>query len=170
MLLDSDLVGFYGTTTSGLNQAIKRNSEQFPEDFAFQLTAAEIDSLQSRNVIAKSEREGRRSQPWAFYGTGGSMLSSVRKPPTAARVNVEITRAFIQLCKLMATPGDLVEQLTSLANTVQWYDNQIKVIHQVLQPLLEKPRGESKRSNASSRCSPSFSGVTHHAMGRLSTE
>jgi hypothetical protein len=39
----------------------------------------------------------------------------------------------------MATPGELVEQLTKLAETVQLPDGQIKVISQVLQQMLEKP-------------------------------
>jgi hypothetical protein len=36
----------------------------------------------------------------------------------------------------MATPGELVEQLTKLAEAVQLHDDQIKVINQVLQQML----------------------------------
>jgi len=39
----------------------------------------------------------------------------------------------------MATPGELVEQLTNLAQSVQWHDEQIQTIRQVLQQMLEKP-------------------------------
>jgi hypothetical protein len=39
----------------------------------------------------------------------------------------------------MATPGELVEQLMRLAETVQLHDNQIKTIAQVLNQLMEKP-------------------------------
>ncbi len=45
------------------------------------------------------------------------MLSSVLKSPTAVRVNIEIMRAFVRLRRLMATPGDLVEQIRKLAET-----------------------------------------------------
>ncbi|MCH8922849.1 MAG: ORF6N domain-containing protein [Planctomycetes bacterium] len=38
VVLDSDLARLYEVTTKSLNQAVKRNSERFPEDFAFQLT------------------------------------------------------------------------------------------------------------------------------------
>ena len=67
------------------------------------------------------------------------MLSSVLKSPTAVRVNIEIMRTFVRLRRLMATPGELVEQLTKLAETVQLHDDQIKVISQVLQQMIEKP-------------------------------
>jgi hypothetical protein len=73
------------------------------------------------------------------------MLSSVLNSPTAARVNVEIMRTFVRLRRLMATPGELVEQLTKLAETVQWHDDQIKVIREVLQQMLERPEQPKRR-------------------------
>ena len=41
VMLDADLAELYGVETRALNQAVKRNAERFPEDFMFQLTAAE---------------------------------------------------------------------------------------------------------------------------------
>jgi hypothetical protein len=67
------------------------------------------------------------------------MLSSVLKSPTAVLVNIEIMRTFVRVRRLMATPGELVEQLTKLADTVQLHDDQIKVISQVLRQMIEKP-------------------------------
>jgi hypothetical protein len=54
------------------------------------------------------------------------MLSSVLNSPTAVRVNIEIMRAFVRLRRLMSTPGELVQQLTKLAETVQLHDHQLK--------------------------------------------
>jgi hypothetical protein len=42
VILDADLARLYGVNTKVLNQAVKRNAERFPEDFAFQLTAVEL--------------------------------------------------------------------------------------------------------------------------------
>jgi hypothetical protein len=39
--LDAELAALYGATTARLNQQVRRNLERFPEDFMFQLTAAE---------------------------------------------------------------------------------------------------------------------------------
>jgi len=38
VVLDADLARFYGVTTTALNQAVKRNLDRFPRDFAYQLT------------------------------------------------------------------------------------------------------------------------------------
>ncbi len=73
------------------------------------------------------------------------MLSSVLRSPTAVKVNIEIMRTFVRLRRLMATPGELVEQLTKLAESVQLHDDHIKVITQVLQQMLEKPEPPKRR-------------------------
>ena len=73
------------------------------------------------------------------------MLSSVLKSPTAVRVNIEIMRAFVRLRRLMATPGDVVEQIRKLAEAVQLHDNDIKLISRVLQQMIEKPITTQRR-------------------------
>jgi hypothetical protein len=78
----------------------------------------------SQIVISSSGYGGRRKLPWVFTEQGVAMLSSVLK----SRVNIEIMRTFVRLRRLMATPGELVEQLTKLAETVRLHDDQIKVI------------------------------------------
>jgi hypothetical protein len=42
VLLDADLAWLYGVETRALNQAVKRNLDRFPEEFAFPLTRDEI--------------------------------------------------------------------------------------------------------------------------------
>lgn len=56
------------------------------------------------------------------HGAGRRHASSVLGSPTAVCVNIEIMRAFVRLRRLLATPGELVEQLTKLAKTVQLHD------------------------------------------------
>ena len=79
-----------------------------------------------------------------FTEHGVAMLSSVLRSPTAVRVNIEIMRAFVRIRRLLATPGELVAQLTKLAETVQLHDEQIQEILHVLEKMLEpldKPKG-----------------------------
>ena len=45
VMLDSDLARLYQVLTKNLNLAVRRNSERFPEDFMFQLTSEEAESL-----------------------------------------------------------------------------------------------------------------------------
>ncbi len=47
VMLDIDLAALYGVTTSALNQAVKRNQDRFPDDFMFQLSWDETQSVAS---------------------------------------------------------------------------------------------------------------------------
>jgi hypothetical protein len=62
VLLAADLAALYGVSTKALNQAVKRNSDRFPANFMFQLTAQEWNALRSQTVTSKSSEPGTRSQ------------------------------------------------------------------------------------------------------------
>lgn len=51
VMLDFDLAVMYDIETRALKQAVKRNLDRFPEDFMFELTKSEYDSLRSQTVI-----------------------------------------------------------------------------------------------------------------------
>ena len=68
VMLDSDLAELYEVETKVFNQAVKRNTARFPEDFMFRLTAEEFAALRSQNVTSK--RGGRRYAPLAFTEHG----------------------------------------------------------------------------------------------------
>ena len=77
-MLASDLAVLYGVETRALVQAVKRNQERFPQDFAFQLTEQELATLRSQFVIlddATSKGQGRgkyaKYAPYAFTEQGG---------------------------------------------------------------------------------------------------
>jgi ORF6N domain len=53
VILDRDLAQIYGVPTFRFNEAIKRNRHRFPEDFMFQLTREEFNSLTSQFAISK---------------------------------------------------------------------------------------------------------------------
>ncbi|MGH9969299.1 MAG: ORF6N domain-containing protein [Pyrinomonadaceae bacterium] len=47
---------------------MNRNRERFPDDFLFQLTREEFDSLMLHSATSKGRRGGRRKLLYAFYG------------------------------------------------------------------------------------------------------
>jgi hypothetical protein len=145
VMLDRDLALLYGVPTKRLNEQVSRNRERFPADFAYQLSTQEVANLKSQFATSSFSHGGRRKLPWAFTEQGVAMLSSVLRSPTAVRVNIEIMRTFVRLRRLMATPGELVEQLTKLAETVQLHVHEIKVISQVLQQMIERPAEPPRR-------------------------
>ena len=64
-MLDEDQALLYGVETKVLNQAVKRNSERFPEEFMFQITDDEFNRLRSQ-IVTSNQRGGRRYLPYAF--------------------------------------------------------------------------------------------------------
>jgi hypothetical protein len=145
VMLDADLAMLYGVPTKVLNQAVRRNADRFPRDFAFVLAGQEVADLRSQIVTSKAARGGRRYMPRAFTEQGVAMLSTVLNSPTAIAVNIEIMRAFVRLRRLLATPGELVAQLQQLADTVQLHDEQIKAIADVLRKMMEPRPAAPKR-------------------------
>lgn len=53
VMLSPHLAELYGVESRILIQAVKRNIERFPQDFIFQLTWEEVESLRSQIVTLK---------------------------------------------------------------------------------------------------------------------
>ncbi len=53
VMIDRDLAGLYSVETRVLNQAVRRNLGRFPDDFMFQITKEEADSVRSQIVTLK---------------------------------------------------------------------------------------------------------------------
>ena len=140
VMLDADLAVLYQVQTRALTQAVKRNSERFPEDFMFQLSKEEFDYLRSQTVT--SSWGGRRYPPYAFTEQGVAMLSSVLRSTRAVQVNVEIMRAFVRLRRMLASNRKLEEQLNALERK---YDKQFRVVFDAIRQLMEPPESATKR-------------------------
>jgi hypothetical protein len=160
IMLDADLAELYGVETKVLNQAVRRNRDRFPEDFMFQLTKEEGESLRSQFVTLEmrsqivtsklkrqfdtSETAGRgryrKYLPYAFTEQGVAMLSSVLRSRRAVEVNIAIMRAFVNLRRMMLSNEELNRRVNALE---QKYDENFKIVFDALRRLLlapEKPR------------------------------
>lgn len=111
VMLDSDLADLYEVLTKNLNLAVRRNRERFPEDFMFQLTKEEAESLRLQFATSKTGRGGRRTLPYAFTEHGVAMLSSVLKSQRAVQMNILVVRAFIKLREVLASHKDLARKI-----------------------------------------------------------
>jgi len=148
-MLDADLAALYGVSTKALVQAVKRNLERFPGDFMFHLTEQEVRALRSQIVTlddasGRGRGRGRHAKylPHAFTEQGVAMLSSVLKSKRAARVNVEIMRAFVRLRGMIAHSQDLARKLDALESK---YDRQFKVVFDAIRELMAPPAAAPKR-------------------------
>jgi len=144
VMLDSDLAQLYGVETRVLLQSVKRNISRFPEDFMFQLTKEEYDSLRSQIVILKPGRgKHRKYLPYVFTEQGVAMLSSVLKSERAIQVNIAIMRAFVRLREMLSTHKELAHKLAELERKIERHDEEIKAIFDAIRQLMappEKPR------------------------------
>ena len=114
VMLDEDLAELYGVETKRLNEQVKRNETRFPEDFMFQLSQEEWDSLKSQSATSKTGRGGRRTPPYAFTQEGVAMLSSVLTSDRAIQVNIEIMRVFVRFRRYLANQEELASKLKEL--------------------------------------------------------
>lgn len=104
VMLDRDLAELYQVETRVLNQAVKRNAERFPADFMFQLTAEEWAAMSSQFVMTSRNKRPKSALPLAFTEHGVVMLSSVLRSDIAVQTSILITRAFVAMRQIIATP------------------------------------------------------------------
>jgi hypothetical protein len=146
VLFDADLAGLYGVSTKVLNQAVKRNSDRFPADFMFRLTAEEWKAIRSQSVTASaggrnwsqivtssSKHRGDVYQPYAFTEQGVAMLSSVLRSPRAVEVNIAIMRTFVQLRRLMDSNRQLARKIEAMEKK---YDEQFAAVFDAIKRLI----------------------------------
>lgn len=146
VILDADLAELYEVETFNLNKAVKRNIDRFPDDFMFQLTKEEADSLRFQNGISKTEgRGGRRYLPYAFTEQGVAMLSSVLRSSRAVSVNVEIMRAFVRLRKILLSHDKLSSKLDELEKKYKKHDRQFVEVFEALRQLMTPPTEETRQ-------------------------
>ena len=142
-MLDTDLAELYQVLAKVLNQAVKRNRSRFPEDFMFQLTVEEVDSLRSHFVTLKLGRgQHRKYLPFAFTEQGVAMLSGVLRSNRAVQVNVEIMRAFVRLRQMLASNAELARKLDALERK---YDTQFKVVFDAIRQLMAPPDAKKRK-------------------------
>ena len=116
VMLDFDLAAMYQIETKTLKQAVRRNIERFPEDFMFELTQDEYNTLtiSLRSQIVTSNKGGIRYMPFAFTEQGVAMLSSVLRSETAIRANIAIMRAFVTMRNYITTTTQITAELAEI--------------------------------------------------------
>jgi len=121
VILDSDVAQLYGVETRRINEAVKRNSEKFPEGYVFHLKINEYDDLQAlfeksqsadnQDAVANCDRILKTNQltidlgkttvlPKAFTEKGLYMLATILKSPQAIQATIAIVETFAKLKQL----------------------------------------------------------------------
>jgi hypothetical protein len=141
-LLDADLARIYGVETRVLNQAVKRNADRFPADFAFQLTLEEGKALRAARSQSVTLKTGQnlKYRPWAFTEHGAIMAATILNSPRAVEMSVFVVRAFVQLRELARGHSELAKQLAQLERRVTEHDEDLKNVIAAIRQLIEPPQ------------------------------
>ncbi len=139
IMLDSDLAKLYQCKngTKEINQAVNRNIDRFPSDFYFQLTNEEYNNLKSQIVTSstKSNHGGIRKLPYVFTEQGVAMLATIIKTSIAAKISIDIMRAFIAMRHYI---GNNEYRLSNVEAKVLDHDKSIKLLQEVFDKFDDK--------------------------------
>ena len=152
-MLDSDLSEMYGVLTKALKQAVRRNHDRFPEDFMFELTKEEVETLihlqiqtLSRSQFVTLNRgQNVKYLPFAFSEHGVLMLSSVLRSEQAVQVNIQIMRVYSKMKELLIMHKDILVKLEKLEKKSDKHDEQIQLIFSYIKKLIEQPKTKTER-------------------------
>ena len=136
VMLDFDLAALYEVETSYLKRQVRRNIERFPQDFLFELTSEELNSLRSQFGTLK-RGEHPKYLPFAFTEQGVAMLSGVINSPKAIAMNIAIMRAFVEIRKIIINNKNIADQLQLLDNKIGEHDVQLNSIYEAIENLLD---------------------------------
>ena len=118
VMLDHDLAALYGYEVRVLNQQVKRNIGRFTDDFMFQLTRDEVETVKSQIVTSPNffsgQEGGRRKSPYAFTEQGIYMLATVLKGEVAEQQSIFIMRAFREMRRFIANNALLFEKVSHI--------------------------------------------------------
>jgi hypothetical protein len=164
VILDVDLARLYRVTTKALNQAIKRNQNRFPEDFAFRLTAAEfaaardglpghaqaadpLENIGNRSQFVTGSQRHRdpRSPPFAFTEHGALMAANVLRSESAVQMSIFIIRAFLRLRERIAANDSIVRHMAEIDNRLLEHDTALRDLFRKILPLLQPPPDPPRR-------------------------
>ena len=116
VMLDSDLAELYGVETKRINEAVIRNPDKFPDDFMFECSEVEWESLRSQfaTLDRTSRGQHRKYLPKAFREQGVYMLATVLKSTQATEVTISIMRTFTKLRHYALEHTDLSAQIYTM--------------------------------------------------------
>ena len=150
VMFDSDLAMLYAVETRTLNQAVKRNITRFPDDFMFQVTKEEWNSLRSQIVTLKDLKSqivisswgGTRKLPYVFTRNGIGMLSSVLRSETAVEVNIRIMRAFTAIPEIVNNNVLMMQRILNIEQHQTETDAKVSQIITTIEKRLPEPQPE----------------------------
>lgn len=149
VILDFDLANLYGAPSKRLNEQVKRNIERFPDDFMFQLTKKEWETLRSQIATLEKGR-GRYTKylPYAFTEHGALMGANVLKSQQAVSMSIEVIRTFIHLRHFMKSQVEMMKEIGVIKDfmikNAQNNTQEFRKVWAAIEKLRPEPQEERK--------------------------
>jgi len=147
VILDFDLACMYEIETRILNQAVKRNMKRFPNDFMFQITKKEWESMSSQFVMTSRAKRPKSSMPYAFTEQGVAMLSGLLNSDIAINTNILVMRAFVMIRQYALNYTELNQKIEKLCDRLDNNEMKTNEIFELLKELLEHKKELEKPRN-----------------------
>lgn len=109
VILDADVAELYGVETKRINEAVKNNTDKFPEGYMFKLTHEELIYLRSKNSTTNISSKSR-VLPKAFTEKGLYMLATILKSKQAVNTTFAIIETFATVRQLKRELRNLHEE------------------------------------------------------------
>ena len=127
VMLDRDLAEIYGYETKNFNRQVKNNIEKFDEDFMFQLTKDESNTISRCKNFTLNEKDGRGSNikylPHVFTEQGIYMLMTVLRGELAVQQSKTLIRLFKKMRHYFAENAGIISRIS---------DTETKLVEQPL--------------------------------------
>ncbi|HEY5969384.1 MAG TPA: ORF6N domain-containing protein [Chitinophagaceae bacterium] len=143
VMLDKDLAELYDIKPIRLREQVKRNNSRFPENFMFQLSEKEVNTMVSQNAIPSRKHLGGYL-PYAFTEHGVLMLANVLRSERAIQVSIRIIEIFVKIRETLLAHKDILLQLEKIEKKLAGHDENITLIFGYLKQLLNPPQ-QSRR-------------------------
>jgi len=111
VLLDRDVAELYGVETKRINEALRNNTDKFPEGYVFTLNSSEKTFVVENFDRNSGALKMSRVLPKAFTERGLYMLATILKSPTATQTTIAIVETFAKLRELSEVFRQLPEAL-----------------------------------------------------------
>ena len=143
VILDRDLARIYDVETRVLNQAVKRNPDRFPAEFAYPLTRDEILGISQSVTSQRILRFSR--QVHAFAEHGALMAATVLNSPRAVKMSLFIVRAFVKSREQDSASAAIRKRLAEIDRKLLAHDGALRDLYRKLLPLLVPDSPSSRR-------------------------
>jgi hypothetical protein len=144
VIIDADLARLYETSTKAINQAVKRNSERFPEDFGFQLSEIEKEEVVT-NCDHLKKLKFSRTLPYAFTEHGVLMIAAILSSKQAIDMSIKIVRTFVQMREFLINNQEIILKINQLEKQSSKHDQNLKDLFYLVNKLIDS--NQSQKTN-----------------------